>query len=836
LGLGGDNRDKDVPTRVQAAAHLGGNLAVAAGWEHSLLLTNDGSLFQWGRQGASYISSPTQVPGIGPSCRVPVRSICAGRGFSMAIDHKGGGRNVVQISAGWNHVVALADSSSSEVSKKNMVVPGEVRFGATNEDFYDDAVCDACLQPEDKLKALIFCDLCNKAYHLQCHEPPLQDTPEGDWMCYNCCVERFSQCFVCGMQDELTATLALCDTGEGCRRYGACHIECMPVGRRPKLKLDLSQLEEGESKEEAGCERMDVDSPGVEESNGGRDEVKAPAKADSKELMVSKERKDKGGKKEEKKPLSKTVGPPKPKIKSGITAFESKREWNVSDFYWYCPACEAEGKGAPASAGDDRLESCVNRLNSDASAPSCAAVGTEGHVPLLPAQRALLKQYYDLCASPDAQQLRLLGALTERSDVDVRSWFQQHGYHLRQKKMAAAAPKAYQALPEHSNGSVARQHDEKMEEKLKRDIPYILGMQDPYRKAGNDAFVEKKFNKALRLYAHALTFDPYRLSPIAHVLSSNLAAAHASMANDDERAAARARAEGDEQRAQVLYASANDSWKLSLEQARRSVAIMPSFAKAHSRSANALRHLGFLEEAAAAYSTTIQLDPDNVQARDALQEIQKSMASGGAIAGSRKEHTGACGKRAMNDAAVHQPETKRIASVPRVGKQDGPVQTAGTSNEGQCEAASSQLLQKEGNAAHRNQDYGKAVVCFSNAIDLAQNAGSVPVQLFSNRSASYCELKRFEEALKDADKSISMQPQVFSHAHSLDYLTSHLILNILEQWSRGYSRRGNALHGMGRMKDAVAAYRKALELDPENEVIASISQPGIRSPEIHLLG
>ena len=46
LGMGGDNKDKSVPTFIKAAAHLGGLCAVAAGWEHSLLLTVDGSILQ----------------------------------------------------------------------------------------------------------------------------------------------------------------------------------------------------------------------------------------------------------------------------------------------------------------------------------------------------------------------------------------------------------------------------------------------------------------------------------------------------------------------------------------------------------------------------------------------------------------------------------------------------------------------------------------------------------------------------------------------------------------------------------------------------------------------
>ena len=70
-------------------------------------------------------------------------------------------------------------------------------------------------------------------------------------------------------------------------------------------------------------------------------------------------------------------------------------------------------------------------------------------------------------------------------------------------------------------------------------------------------------------------------------------------------------------------------------------------------------------------------------------------------------------------------------------------------------------LQKEGNAAYSAQDYKTAVRLFGQAIDLCKANPSVPmpVQLYSNRSASYCGLKRWGEALTDADSTIKMNPQ-----------------------------------------------------------------------------
>jgi len=41
------------------------------------------------------------------------------------------------------------------------------------------------------------------------------------------------------MQDELNATLALCDTDPDCPHYGCCHVECLPAARRPQLIVEV---------------------------------------------------------------------------------------------------------------------------------------------------------------------------------------------------------------------------------------------------------------------------------------------------------------------------------------------------------------------------------------------------------------------------------------------------------------------------------------------------------------------------------------------------------------------------------------------------------------------
>jgi len=63
---------------------------------------------------------------------------------------------------------------------------------------------------------------------------------------------------------------------------------------------------------------------------------------------------------------------------------------------------------------------------------------------------------------------------------------------------------------------------------------------------------------------------------------------------------------------------------------------------------------------------------------------------------------------------------------------------------------------------------------FTRAIKKYARERDVPAQLLSNRSAAFAGLRQYDAALEDADNCIRAKPG----------------------WAKGYSRRGNALHGM----------------------------------------
>lgn len=99
---------------------------------------------------------------------------------------------------------------------------------------------------------------------------------------------------------------------------------------------------------------------------------------------------------------------------------------------------------------------------------------------------------------------------------------------------------------------------------------------------------------------------------------------------------------------------------------------------------------------------------------------------------------------------------------------------------------------QQGNAAFSAKDYDKAVDLFTKAIEVSETPNHV---LFSNRSGTYASMKKFNDALKDANECIEINPT----------------------WSKGYNRRGAAHFGLGDLDEAEAAYKKALDLDANNK-------------------
>ncbi|NXE58122.1 TTC31 protein, partial [Casuarius casuarius] len=92
-----------------------------------------------------------------------------------------------------------------------------------------------------------------------------------------------------------------------------------------------------------------------------------------------------------------------------------------------------------------------------------------------------------------------------------------------------------------------------------------------------------------------------------------------------------------------------------------------------------------------------------------------------------------------------------------------------------------------GNEAAQSGRYAEAVQAFTEAAKLNPRE----YRLFGNRSYCYEKLQQYEEALRDAQVSLSLQPT----------------------WPKGFFRKGKALRGLKRYAEAVSTFEELLRLD-----------------------
>ncbi|KAJ2491732.1 Hsp90 cochaperone [Coemansia sp. RSA 2050] len=102
-------------------------------------------------------------------------------------------------------------------------------------------------------------------------------------------------------------------------------------------------------------------------------------------------------------------------------------------------------------------------------------------------------------------------------------------------------------------------------------------------------------------------------------------------------------------------------------------------------------------------------------------------------------------------------------------------------------------LKAKGNEAFAAGNHTAAIDFFSQAIELDPTNHV----LYSNRSASQSSLKKYTEALADAEKTVELMPA----------------------WAKGYSRKGAALFGLQEYAMAVATYQEGLKHDPESALL-----------------
>lgn len=104
-------------------------------------------------------------------------------------------------------------------------------------------------------------------------------------------------------------------------------------------------------------------------------------------------------------------------------------------------------------------------------------------------------------------------------------------------------------------------------------------------------------------------------------------------------------------------------------------------------------------------------------------------------------------------------------------------------------------LKDQGNALFKAGNFLKAAALYTQAI----KADPSNATLYSNRSAAFLSLLKVSKALADADMTIQLKPT----------------------WEKGYFRKGCVLEAMERLDEALAAYREALQQNPQSSEVST---------------
>jgi len=95
-----------------------------------------------------------------------------------------------------------------------------------------------------------------------------------------------------------------------------------------------------------------------------------------------------------------------------------------------------------------------------------------------------------------------------------------------------------------------------------------------------------------------------------------------------------------------------------------------------------------------------------------------------------------------------------------------------------------------GNKDFQAQNYKEAIVHFTEAI----KHDATDHVFFSNRSACYASLEKYDKALADGQECVKLKPD----------------------WAKGYTRKAHAEFFLKKFEDAADTYKAGLKLSPED--------------------
>ena len=245
--------------------------------------------------------------------------------------------------------------------------------------------------------------------------------------------------------------------------------------------------------------------------------------------------------------------------------------------------------------------------------------------------------------------------------------------------------------------------------------------------------------------------------PNSHVYYSNRAAAHLSLGD----------VEG------------------SIQDSELALTIRPDYAKAHSRLGLAHYASGRYEEAVASYEAALDIEPDNEWVKNQYEKARKMIV------------------KLQEQKEVE----KKVLTEDKGGGDDWPSpfnnSTTPFDEEAKRKEAQDTVLQADaykdnGNAFMKDKKYEEALHQYNLAIDTSPGGLNSHIY-YSNRAAAYCYLGQYSEAADDCLSSIELN----------------------ETYEKAYSRYGLSLFFLGDYEGSIDAYRKSLDLAPDNK--ASLS-------------
>jgi small glutamine-rich tetratricopeptide repeat-containing protein alpha len=136
--------------------------------------------------------------------------------------------------------------------------------------------------------------------------------------------------------------------------------------------------------------------------------------------------------------------------------------------------------------------------------------------------------------------------------------------------------------------------------------------------------------------------------------------------------------------------------------------------------------------------------------------------------------------------------TPSVPHVPVPVTPEIPVPPSSVSAEKNIELADS--FKNKGNELLTSKKYQESIDAYSEAVKLSPDGPNSHIY-YANRAAAYSQLCQFEEACADAEKAVALSPR----------------------YSKAHSRLGYAHYQLGRYGEAVASYRAALNLEPNNK-------------------